>query len=170
MSELTAIIEIKSLIYEIRGQKIMLDRDLAMLYGVPTKRLNEAVKRNIKRFPENFMFKLNDIELKELVANCDRFKNLKHSVSAPHAFTEYGVAMLSSVLNSEKAIEINIQIIQTFINIRQYVLEHKDLSKRLDKVEQYLIEYANSNNIEIKEIKKAIDLLMDRTKPAKIGF
>ena len=97
---------IKNCIFTIRGQKVMIDRDLADLYGVPTKRLNEAVKRNIKRFPEDFMFKLNDKELKELVANCDRLETLKHSTTPPNAFTEQGVSMLSSVLNSERAIAI----------------------------------------------------------------
>jgi hypothetical protein len=102
----TEIIENKVLV--IRGQKVMLDRDLAQLYEVETKRLNEAVKRNIERFSDGFMFKLNENEFKEPVAICDRFKTLKHSASLPYAFTEYGVAMLSSVLNSKRAIAINI--------------------------------------------------------------
>jgi hypothetical protein len=88
----------------------MIDRDLAELYEVETKHLNEAVKRNTERFPSNFMFKLNSSELSEPVANCDRFKTLKHSVSAPYAFTEFGVAMLSSVLKNKRAIAINIEI------------------------------------------------------------
>lgn len=97
MSSVIPIEVITEKIFEIRGQKVMIDADLAKLYGVPTKRLNEAVKRNKKRFPEDFMFKLTIEEKNELVANCDRFKNLKHSSALPNAFTEGGVAMLSSV-------------------------------------------------------------------------
>ena len=88
------------MIFTIRGQKVMLDRDLAMLYKVPTYRLNEAVKRHKNRFPEDFMFQINIDELNELIANCDRFKTLKHSSSYPYAFTEHGVAMLASILNN----------------------------------------------------------------------
>ena len=99
---------IRSKIYEIRGQRVMLDRDLAELYGVQTKVLNQAVKRNIKRFPDDFMFQLNYEETHELVTNCDRLATLKYSSSMPYAFTENGVAMLSSVLRSPLAIQVNI--------------------------------------------------------------
>ena len=93
--------EIESLIFTLRGLQVMLDRDLAELYGVEVKRLNEQVKRNIERFPDNFRFQLNDKEFNELVAICDRFKSLKHSSVKPHAFTEAGVAMLSAVLTDK---------------------------------------------------------------------
>ena len=109
---------IENKILILRSKKVMLDRDLAILYGVETKRLNEQVKRNIKRFPDHFMFQLTKEEKDELVANCDRFKILKHSTSLPYAFTEHGVAMLSSVLNSERAIQVSIQIINVFIKMR----------------------------------------------------
>ncbi len=101
---------IENRIFVVRDQKVMIDRDLAELYGVKTYRLNEAVKRNIERFPEEFLFQLNDNEKNELIAICDRFKNLVHSTSNPYAFTEHGVAMLSSVLNSKQAVAINIQL------------------------------------------------------------
>lgn len=101
MNELIPVEIIENKILILRGQKIMLDRDLAQLYEVDTKVLNQAVKRNAERFPANFMFRLNIEELKELVTNCDRFKTLKHTTSLPYAFTEHGVAMLSSVLNSD---------------------------------------------------------------------
>ena len=106
---------IQSKILLIRGKKVMLDRDLAALYEVPTKALNQAVKRNSERFPEMFMFRLRKSEKEELVTICDRFKSLKHSTSLPSAFTEQGVAMLSSVLSSKRAIKVNIQIMITFI-------------------------------------------------------
>ena len=107
--------EIESRIFTIRGMQVMLDRDLAYLYQVTTKVLNQAVKRNILRFPEDFMFQLSTIEKIELVTNCDRLEKLKHSTALPFVFTEHGVAMLSSVLRSEAAIEINISIMRTFV-------------------------------------------------------
>ena len=100
--------DIRPLICELRGQAVMLDRDLASLYHVMTGRLNEAVKRNLARFPAEFMFQLSDSEMKELIANCDRFKMMKHSPSRMYAFTEQGVAMLSAVLKSDIAIRESI--------------------------------------------------------------
>lgn len=119
MEQLVTIERIEAKIILIRGQKVMLDRDLAELYGVPTKRLNEQVKRNIKRFPEDFMFQLTKEEKIELVANCDHLRPLKYSTQLPYVFTEQGVAMLSSVLNSERAILVNIQIMRTFTPLEQ---------------------------------------------------
>ena len=109
------------MIFIIRNQRVMIDRDLAKLYGVPTYRLNEAVKRHINRFPLDFMFRITKQELDELIAICDEFASLKHSSSYPFAFTEHGVAMLASVLNTDKAIEINIEIIRAFVRLRKYV-------------------------------------------------
>ncbi|MFH1352145.1 MAG: ORF6N domain-containing protein [bacterium] len=135
MSDLVPVEVIANKIFLIRGQKVMLDKDLAELYGVPTKRLNEQVKRNIRRFPEDFMFQLTSEEKNELVANCDRFKTLKHSTVAPYAFTEQGVAMLSSVLNSERAIAVNIQIMRTFTQMRRMMLSYRDLKEKIEKME-----------------------------------
>ena len=106
---------IQDKIYTLRGMQVMLDRDLAELYEVEAKRLNEQVKRNINRFPEKFRFQLTELEKGELVANCDRFNSLKHSTSLPYAFTEQGIAMLSSVLRSDKAIDVNIFIMRAFL-------------------------------------------------------
>jgi hypothetical protein len=103
-----------SRILEIRGQKVMIDRDIAELYGVLTKRLNEQVKRNNKRFPTDFMFQLTVEEKTEVVANCDHLKNLKYSPNLPFAFTEHGAVMLASVLNSDRAIEVNVRIVKLF--------------------------------------------------------
>ena len=114
----------------------MLDRDLAKLYGVGTKRLNEAVKRNLKRFPADFMFKLDKTETNQLVANCDRFKTLKHSTITPHAFTEQGVAMLSSVLNSYRAVEVNIAIIRTFVKLREILSTNDLLRRKIESMEK----------------------------------
>ncbi len=163
------IIQIKNLIYEIRGFKVMLDSDLASLYEVPTKRLNEAVKRNASRFPENFMFRLTKDEWQNLRSQFATFKGDVRKYP-PYVFTEQGVAMLSSVLNSERAIQINIQIMNTFVQMRQWAIENKDLAKRVAELENYFIEHCKDNHSDIEEIYQAIDLLMDRTKPVKIGF
>lgn len=127
--------KIQNLIYTMRGTQIMIDRELSELYQVPTKRLNEQVKRNIDRFPEQFRFQLSNIEKDELVANCDRFQNLKHSSVNPYAFTEQGVAMLSSVLRSKTAVKVSIQIIDAFVSMRKFISQNAGIFQRLDKVE-----------------------------------
>jgi hypothetical protein len=128
----------------LRGKKIMLDRDLATLYGVETKTLNQAVKRNIKRFPNDFMSRLSRREINEVVTNCDHLHGLKFSHSLPYAFTEQGVAMLSSVLNSERAIAVNIHIIRVFTRLRELMIQHKDLEHRLTTLEKkYDLKFKN---------------------------
>ena len=123
---------IQNKIYEIRGQQVMLDFDLAMLYQIETKRLKEQVKRNSKRFPEDFMFILSEKEWNELVANCDQLpKTIKHTYIIPSAFTQEGIAMLSSVLRSPIAIQVNINIMRAFVKIRQYILESNQTAKEL---------------------------------------
>ncbi len=118
----------------------MVDRDLAMLYGVPTRRLNEQVSRNRERFPDSFMFQLSKEEKNELVANCDRLNGMKHSSTCPYAFTEQGVAMLSAVLHSKTAVEVSIQIMQTFVGIRKFISSHAGLFQRLEKIEKKQLE------------------------------
>ena len=170
MNELIELSTLQKYIFTIRGKRIMIDRDLAELYGVETKKLNQAVKRNIERFPDDFMFQLTDIEQNELVTNCDHLKNLKYSYQNAYAFTEHGVTMLSSILKSKKAIEINIQVVRAFIALRQFALENKDLTKQVQELQRCFINYCKENEMDKQEIQKAIDLLMDRTKPSKIGF
>jgi hypothetical protein len=126
---------IMSKILLIRGKKVMIDRDLAELYGVPTKRLNEQVKRNIKRFPDDFMFQLTAKEKEEVVAICDHLKTLKYSPQLPYVFTEYGAVMLASVLNSDRAIEVNIQIVRIFTQMREMLSTHKDILLKLEQLE-----------------------------------
>lgn len=170
MDKLIPIEIIENKIFIIRGHKVMLDRDLAQLYEVETKRLNESVKRNIERFPASFMFKLTDGELKELVANCDRLSTLKHSTSPPYAFTEHGTLMLSSVLNSKKAIGVSIQIIEVFTKLKDFALNQNQLTERISSLEQAFMNYAKENNKEIEELQKAVNYLLDITKPATVGF
>ena len=127
---------IEQKIYLIRNQKVMLDSDLAKLYCVPVKRLNEAVKRNKKRFPPDFMFKLKKDEIISLRSQIATLTWKKEDIYLPYAFTEQGVAMLSSVLNSDRAIQVNIQIMRTFIKLRQLLSTHKDLIEKVEKMEK----------------------------------
>lgn len=139
MEEIIAKVEsvlIENRIFTIRGKQVMIDRDLAELYDVSTKRINEQVKRNIQRFPVAFCFQLNDNERIELVANCDRFKNLKHSSSLPYVFTEQGVAMLSAVLRSETAINVSIRIMEAFVEMRKLIAENSLMFNRLERLEK----------------------------------
>ena len=131
---------IESRIMSIRGRQIMIDRDLAELYGVETKRLNEAVKRNKDRFPERFRFQLTKEEMVELVTNCDRFNSLKHSAARSYAFTEQGVAMLSTVLRSETAIRMSIRIMDAFVAMRRFMTTNAEIFQRLSTTEYHQLE------------------------------
>lgn len=122
-------------ILQIRGQNVLMDKDLADLYGVQTRVLNQAVKRNIERFPERFRFQLTEIEKIELVTNCDRLANLKHSSVCPYVFTEQGIAMLATVLHSKTAIEISIAIMDAFVVMRRFLMANAGLSQRIEKLE-----------------------------------
>ena len=157
-------------IFIIRGQKVMLDKDSAGMYGVPTFRLNEAVKRNISRFPEDFMFQLSNEEFKSLISQIaiSNKKGRGGTRKLPFAFTEQGVAMLSSVLNSETAIQVNIQIIRMFTKMKQLILDNKDLWMKIEKIEQHLIK----NNEDIKTVFAYLKkLLIQENKPRNpIGF
>jgi len=128
--------DIQSRIFTIRGLQVMVDRDLGELYQVETKALNQAVKRNIERFPEQFRFQLSEKEKIELVTNCDRFDSLKHSTAFPHVFTEQGVSMLSAVLRSETAIKVSIQIMDAFVGMRKFIANNAAIFQRLDSIEQ----------------------------------
>ena len=165
---------IKNLIYEIRGQKVMLDFELAELYEVETKKLNQAVKRNKERFPKDFVFQLTSEEWKTLrsqfVTSKTETERRGGRQYLPYVFTEQGVAMLSEVLRSRRAVEVNVQIMRTFVKLRQWALDSKEFGKRLLDLEKYFIEHCTDNEREIKRIYEAIDLLMDRTKPNDIGF
>ena len=159
---------VMSRIFFVRGEKVLIDRDLAELCGVSTKALNQAVKRNQQRFPPDFMFRLTPSERNELVTNCDRFKLLKHSSASPSAFTEQGVAMLSSVLNSDRAIEVNISIMRAFVRLRKLVASNASLARRLAEVEEKLGEHDE----QILAIFEAIRQLMTppERERKKIGF
>lgn len=127
--------KIERAILFIRGQKVMLDIDLADMYGVKTKRLNEQVKRNINRFPSDFMFQLSNEEKQEVVAFCDHLTRLKFSPSNPYAFTEHGALMLASVLNSPLAIETSVLIVRAFVKLRAILSTHSELAKKITELE-----------------------------------
>jgi hypothetical protein len=129
------ILPIEECIMILRDKQVMIDRDLAMLYGVEVKRLNEQVRRNTGRFPDRFRFQLTDNERHELVANCDRFMVLKHSTVNPYAFTEQGIGMLSDVLNSQEAIKTSIQIMDAFVAMRRFFATYAELTKRVMDLE-----------------------------------
>lgn len=155
--------EIQNRILTIKNQQVMIDRDLAELYEVETKVLNQAVKRNIERFPSNFMFQLSDDEKNELVTNCDRFKTLKHSSSLPYAFTEQGVAMLSAVLKSDTAVRTSIMIMNAFVSMRHFLQSNERIFVELDSIKRHLLE----SDLHHKENDKRIDelfTLMDKYK------
>ena len=155
-------------IYIIRGQKVMLDKDLAEMYGVPTFRLNEAIKRNISRFPDDFMFQLAKEEYDSLRSQIAILKRGGHSKYLPYVFTEQGVAMLSSVLNSETAIQVNIQIIRLFTKMKQLILDNKDLWMKIERIEQHLIKHDEEIKTVFAYLKK---LLIQENKPRNpIGF
>lgn len=175
MTDIIPANQIESRIMVIREQSVILDRDLAELYGVETRVLNQAVRRNIKRFPDDFMFQLNKKEKRELITNCDRFQTLKHSTVMPYAFTENGVAMLSSVLNSERAIEINIQIMRVFNRFKRMYFAYDELKKMIHDLEQRQHEDKRALSDEIKDLSQILFLEVNRLeklmKPRKqIGF
>ncbi len=170
MSEIVPKGVIEGKILLIRGKKVMLDRDLALLYGVETRTLNQAVRRNITRFPEDFMFQLSKEEMENwksqiVISDKERMGLRKR----PYVFTENGVAMLSSVLNSERAIEVNIQIMRTFTKLRGILSTHKELAHKLSQLENKI----ERHDGEIKAIFNAIRQLMappPDTNKRKIGF
>ena len=156
-------------IYLIRGQKVILDRDLARLYQVPTFRLNEAVKRNRSRFPEDFMFQLTAEESRVLTSQIAISKPGRGGRrTPPFAFTEHGVAMLSSVLNSKRAVQIDILIIRAFVRLREILATHKDLARKLENLERKY----KTHDLAIREIFDTIrNLMVPPTEPKRrIGF
>jgi len=169
--------QIKNMIYEIRGQKVMLDSDLASLYGVELRSLNQAVKRNIDRFPSDFMFQLTDEEWKNLRSQFVIFSKDARKYK-PFAFTEHGILMLSSVLNSGRAIEINIQIMRVFVKMRHYVLSKSDKNNQISDLRKLLMlhientDYKLSEHDEtIKQIIIALNNLIEKPpKTKRIGF
>jgi hypothetical protein len=163
--------KIQTKIYNVRQQKVMLDFDLAEMYEVENRALKQAVKRNIDRFPDDFMFQLTKPEWTEVITNCDNLpENIKFSPATPFAFTEQGVAMLSSILKSKKALQVNIAIMRTFVFMRQYALNHEDLTANLKRLEtKYDKQFADvyeALNYLVSEKQKQVDF----EKRKRIGY
>jgi len=162
--------QIEQRILLIRGQRVMLDADLAMLYGVPTRVLNQAVRRNVKRFPQDFMFKLTQTEKNEVITICDHLKNLKYAKALPNAFTEHGAIMVASVLNTQRAIQVSVFVVRAFVKLREMLSTHKELAHKLAALERKLQNHDES----IRSLVAAIRQLMAPPEPEppkkRIGF
>lgn len=153
-------------IFVVRGQRVMLDADLAELYGVPTKALNQAVKRNAERFPDDFMFQLTAAEKQQVVTTCDHLRKLRFSPTLPYAFTEHGAVMLASVLNSAIAVQASLQVVRAFVNLRQMLSSHAHLARRVEALEK---KYDRRFRIVFEAVKQLME--PERRKPGrKIGF
>jgi len=171
---------IESHILVIRNQKVIIDADLAALYGVPTRRLNEQVKRNRGRFPDDFMFVLSAEEKAEVIANCDHLSRLKFSKSLPFAFTEHGAIQAANVLASPQAIEMGVYVVRAFVRLREVLASSKEMAKRLDELERTTEaralqhdQFARNTRIQFKQVFDAIRELMTPPEPPKkrpIGF
>lgn len=180
MSTPTTILHVDQRILVIRGQKVMIDADLAELYGVPTKRLNEQVKRNAERFPSDFMFQLSTEEKAEVVANCDHLAKLRFSKTLPFAFTEHGAIQASNILASPQAVEMGVYVVRAFVRLREVLASSRELAAKLDTLEQKTELLAlqhdtltSNTRAQFKQVFEALRQLMTpQTEPPKrpIGF
>ena len=172
MAKKTKLIHVDSiepLILAIRGQKVILDSDLAALYGVPTKRLNEQVRRNRERFPPDFRFALTAQEKAEVVANCDHLQQLKFSPKLPTAFTEHGTIMAANLLNSPRAVEVSVYVVRAFVKLRALALTHKELAGKLAELEKKVGAHDESIHLLVRAIR---ELMTPPASPrrGRIGF
>ena len=162
MNESNELVSIQQMIHEIRGQKVMLDSDLAILYGVDAKVLNQAVKRNIDRFPLDFMFQLTSQEVtvlrSQIVTSSRNWGGRRY---LPYVFTEHGVLMLASVLKSNKAVEVSIQVARTFVKLRQYVIEQSAKDSKFEEIREMLLLHIESNDSRFSEHSNAIDGILE---------
>jgi len=170
---------IESRILVVRGQKVIIDADLALLYGVDTRTLNQAVKRNAERFPMDFMFALTPAEKTEVITSCDHLQKLKFSKSMPYAFTEHGAIQAANVLASARAVEMGIYVVRAFVRLKQASTLHADLAKRLaeleDKTEALAMNhdtFSRNTRNQLREVFDALRELMTPPDPPKrpIGF
>ncbi|CAG0999081.1 hypothetical protein BURK2_02870 [Burkholderiales bacterium] len=179
-ASLAPAVHIEHRILLLRGLKVMIDADLAELYGVPTKRLNEQVKRNTERFPEDFMFRLTPEEKAEVVANCDHLDKLKFSKALPFAFTEHGAIQAANVLASPQAVEMGVYVVRAFVRLREALASNRELAAKLDALEQKteLLSlqhetFSHNTRIQLKQVFEALRQLMaPPATPSKrpIGF
>lgn len=157
---LLTITPIENMIITLRGVQVIVDRDLAALYGVETKRMNEQVRRNLNRFPSHFRFQLTKEEVDEVVANCDHLLSIRYSPTLPYVFTEQGVAMLASVLHSDTAVDVSIKIMDAFVAMRHFIASNAQVFQRLEVIEHHQLEMSSrltKNDNQISEIFKRLD-------------
>ncbi len=159
---------VESFILNIRNQRVITDADLARLYGVSTKALNQAIKRNVSRFPEDFVFRLTSFEKTEVITNCDHLKNLRFSRTLPYVFTEYGAIMAANVLNSMQAVDMSVFVVRAFVRMRGKLAANKDFAKRLEELEKKF----NTHDAQFQAVFDAIRELMKVPEKAKrrIGY
>ncbi len=169
-TELILVDQIEPMILEFRGHKVMLDSDLAALYGTTTKRLNEQVKRNRERFPATFMFALTEQEKAEVVANCDHLAKLKFSPNLPYVFTEHGAIMVASILNTPRAVEVSIFVVQAFVKLRQFAVDHKEILKKLADLERKLGDHDQAIQQIVVALKHLMTPPVDAKPKRRIGF
>jgi hypothetical protein len=151
----------------LRGKRVMLDADLAMVFGTTTKRLNQQVKRNLGRFPSDFLFQLSDEEKEWVVTNCDHLKQLKFSSANPFAFTEHGTIMLATILNTPVAVEASVVVVRAFVKLREILLQNKALAKKLNEMEA---RYDHQFKIVFEAIRKLMHLPVKEAKRPRIGY
>ena len=164
-------IDITKLIVVVRDQQVLIDRDIAMLYNVETRTLNQKVKRNVARFPERFRFQLTKKELQELITNCDRFETMKHVPSLPFAFTEQGISMLSAVVTSQTAVDTSIRIMDAFVGMRRFLSANAHIFQRLDRVEMQQLEnrqWMEQTDNKIEQLFEAIEEHSPKLLPEQI--
>jgi hypothetical protein len=160
---------VESLILNLRGQKVLLDADLAAIYGVPTKALNQAVKRNAERFPEDFVFQLDSEEKAEVVTNCDHLSRIKFSKSLPYAFTEHGALMAANVLNSPDAVRMSVHVVRAFIKQRELIAGQAEILKKLAQIDATLLKHDEALQIIWQELQPLLAPPPEPPKP-EIGF
>ncbi len=161
--------QIEPLIFPVRGHRVMLDRDLATLYGTTTKKLNQAVRRNLERFPADFMFQLTEHERRALIERFTHLERMKHAKSLPYAFTEHGAIMAASVLNSPRAVEVSVLVVRAFVKLRELLFTHKELARKFTELESRLA----NHDVAIHQLLAAIRQLMNEPPAAvkpRIGF
>jgi len=165
MSTLIPLELIERRIFVLRGEKVLVDRHLAEMYGIETRVFNQAVKRNLERFPSEFMFQVTKEERDQVITVCDDLPPLKYARTTPYVFTEYGVAMLSSILKSKRAIQVNIEIIKAFVQLRNMMISHKNMKKKIEEMEA---KYDEQFQVVFQALRQLLD---EEEKPKrKIGF
>ena len=167
MNEL--IIPIEKRIQVIRGHRVLVDADLAELYGVSTKQFNQQIKRNRERFPEDFIFQLTQIEKEQVVTNCDHLKKLKYSPTLPYVFTEHGVVMAANLLNSKNAIEMSVHIVRIFIKMKQILMVSKKFTEKLNDLESRVNRHDESIKLLFQTLRQLIEPAIPE-KRRKIGL